>query len=105
MKNAIQINNAVLTISLNRRPHMKIKKSQSSFLAWLYRARTLFAHAQCPEICDSNQNTAVGDFALGSDMTGVSNTAIGESALAKNNTYHNTAIGFEALAANTVWQH
>jgi endosialidase-like protein len=57
--------------------------------------------AQCPQICDSNQNTAVGDSALISN-TGTNNTAIGFSALFNNTTGDiNTANGSYALSSNT----
>src|SRR5215469_6842756 len=58
--------------------------------------------AQCPQICDSNENTAVGDSALTSNTTGVDNTAIGFQALTNNTTGGgNTANGWEALISNT----
>jgi hypothetical protein len=76
-----------------------------------------FIYAQCPQICDGNDNTALGQSALvnntGSGNTAVgfqalqnntfagSNTAIGESALSNNvNGYANTAIGADALRSN-----
>jgi len=58
--------------------------------------------AQCPQICDSLDNTAVGDSALISLTSGTYNTAMGSEALLSN-TYgtDNTATGFLALADNT----
>jgi hypothetical protein len=57
--------------------------------------------AQCPQICDSNENTAVGDSAL-INNTGVDNTATGYQALFSNTTgFGNTASGFSALELNT----
>jgi hypothetical protein len=61
------------------------------------------ADAQCPQICDSNDNTAVGNSALISNTTGSDNTAVGSSALLSSSTGEfNTAIGFEALSDNTI---
>jgi hypothetical protein len=58
--------------------------------------------AQCPQICDSNQNTAVGDSALANNTTGSANTATGYSALGINTTGNqNTATGDDALFNNT----
>jgi trimeric autotransporter adhesin len=58
--------------------------------------------AQCPQICDSSQNTAVGDSALINNTTGFENTAIGHGALLYNTTgATNTAIGFQTLFTNT----
>jgi hypothetical protein len=76
-----------------------------------------FTYGQCPQICDGNENTALGQSALvnntGSGNTAVgyqalqdntfggTNTAIGESALNNNvNGYGNTAIGADALSSN-----
>ena len=54
--------------------------------------------AQCPQICDSNANTAVGGSALISDTTGQNNTAVGYLAISSNTTGNdNTAIGSNAL--------
>jgi hypothetical protein len=65
-------------------------------------ALTPVTDAQCPQICDSNQNTAVGDSALISNTAGVDNTAIGFQALTNNTTGNeNTATGWEALLTNT----
>jgi hypothetical protein len=59
------------------------------------------AHAQCPQICDGNMNTALGNDAL-LNNTGLFNTAIGFDALSSNTTGpSNTAIGFQALFSNT----
>ena len=59
------------------------------------------ANAQCPQICDSNSNTALGDDAF-LTTTGSLSTAIGASALSSNTSGgDNTAIGFQALSSNT----
>lgn len=58
-------------------------------------------HGQCPQICDSTQNTALGDSALGNLTTGEGNTAIGFNALFSNTDgVSNTAIGLNALGGN-----
>ena len=58
--------------------------------------------AQCPQICDSNDNTALGIGALASNTIGGFNTAIGFEALSSNTTGGvNTAIGYQALWLNT----
>jgi hypothetical protein len=56
-----------------------------------------FIYAQCPQICDGNQNTALGQSALVNN-TASENTAVGFQAL-QNNTEGlvNTAIGANAL--------
>jgi hypothetical protein len=57
---------------------------------------------QCPQVCDSNSNTALGDSALVNDTTGTDNGAIGFGALANNTKGDgNTAIGSGALGGNT----
>src|SRR5437660_1437353 len=59
-------------------------------------------HAQCPQICDDNMNTALGDDALVNNTTGSFNTATGVLALLNNTTaYYNTAAGYSALTSNT----
>jgi len=78
-----------------------------------------FAHAQCPQVCNTDNrdtalgvkalpgdngsdNTAVGTFALLSNISGTNNTAIGSSALNQSTTgVDNTANGFAALQFNT----
>jgi uncharacterized coiled-coil protein SlyX len=68
-------------------------------VAWL--APSQLAHAQCPQICDAADNTAVGQNAL-LNNTGANNTAIGFNALLSNTTgFLNTAIGVQALQFNT----
>jgi hypothetical protein len=60
-------------------------------------------HAQCPQICDANNNTALGNHALFNDTTGGVNTAIGLFALANNAAGNfNTANGGEALELNQI---
>src|SRR5215831_5187361 len=57
--------------------------------------------AQCPQICDSNANTALGNSALISNTTGFSNVALGQVALESNTTgSSNTAVGNGALSLN-----
>jgi hypothetical protein len=69
-------------------------------LVWL--APSPGAQAQCPSICDSNGNTALGDAAFNSPSTGELNTAIGYVALASNTTgNNNTANGSNTLFFNT----
>jgi len=57
--------------------------------------------AQCPEICDGNDNTALGQSALVSNFGGMNNTAVGFQALQFSNADGNTATGFQALRSNT----
>ena len=58
-------------------------------------------HAQCPELCDSNQNTAVGESALLNTTTGTGNTAVGFEALMSNiSGSFNTAYGLQALSSS-----
>ncbi|HEY4270767.1 MAG TPA: tail fiber domain-containing protein [Candidatus Udaeobacter sp.] len=61
------------------------------------------ARAVCQEGCDTiNANTFLGDEAL-LNHSGVSNTAVGSSALKNNlNAGWNTAVGVEALLSNTI---
>src|SRR5262245_25871567 len=59
-------------------------------------------HAQCPQICDENGNTAIG-FDASTNTTGYANTATGTEALFLNTTGSgNTAYGFVALFNNTI---
>jgi hypothetical protein len=61
-----------------------------------------FTHAQCPQICDGNANTAIGSGALVSNTTGSFNAATGVDALQHNTTGgSNTANGANALVSNT----
>jgi Chaperone of endosialidase len=58
--------------------------------------------AQCFVCSDSNQNTAVGAYALYGNSTGANNTAAGTNALYFNTTGNgNTATGYEALYKTT----
>jgi len=60
-------------------------------------------HAQCPQICDSNANAALGDDALINNTSGIYNTAIGDFALQQNTVgVYNTATGASALEFNTI---
>src|SRR5580765_8231468 len=56
--------------------------------------------AQCPEICDSNDNTALGQSALVNNSSGMNNTAVGFQALQNSNADGNTATGYQALMSN-----
>jgi hypothetical protein len=60
------------------------------------------ARAVCQEGCLTNENTVLGDDALGSNTTGSSNTATGSGALQSSTIgSENTANGFDALSHNT----
>jgi len=66
----------------------------------------LFSHsgyAQCPKVCDNNQNTGFGVAALPAVNGGTGNTAMGNDALASTTTgRYNTAVGEGALTNDTV---
>jgi hypothetical protein len=76
---------------------MKIK---SLIIASVTFSLAQFAMAQCPEICDPNDNTALGQSALVSNFGGMNNTAVGFQALQNTNADGNTATGFQALRSN-----
>lgn len=76
-------------------------KIRSLIIAGVTCSLSQFAWAQCPEICDSNDNTALGQSALTSNFGGMNNTAIGFQALQNSNADGNTATGFQALRSNT----
>ena len=59
-----------------------------------------FTYAQCPQICDSGPNTALGQSALVGNTAGMNNTAVGFQALQNSNADGNTATGSQALASN-----
>ena len=96
MKNAIQINNAVLTISLRRRTNMKIKQTLILIASVaLYALAAPLTRAQCPQTCDSNDNTAIGSSAgVGFSQ----NVAVGALALESGGGQDSVAVGFAALA-------
>src|SRR6476646_8891739 len=55
---------------------------------WTLTVLALFAlshggHAACPEVCDGNSNTGLGNAALSSLTTGQDNTAVGDIRLEK----------------------
>ena len=58
-------------------------------------------YAQCPEICDGNENTALGQNALINNTIGLRNTGVGFQALQNNNGNSNTAAGVQALTNMT----
>jgi hypothetical protein len=69
-------------------------------VAWL--ALSQLANAQCPQICDLNADTALGDGALINNTEGRQNTATGVAALGHNTSgSFNTAAGFRSLDSNT----
>src|SRR5207237_2055862 len=78
---------------------MKIRASL--IIASVVFSLSQFARAQCPEICDSNENTALGQSALVNNSTGMNNTAVGFQALQNSNADGNTATGYQALVSNT----
>ena len=70
-------------------------------LAWFGLASAAQAQT-CPSLCDSNFNTAEGNYALYSNTGGFLNTAIGYAALYSNTAGgYNTANGVNALHSNT----
>ncbi len=59
-------------------------------------------YGQCPEICDGDKNTALGQSALVNNANGTNNTAVGFEALSSfTSGYGNTAVGFQALSHST----
>ena len=59
------------------------------------------AHGQCPQRCDNDFNTALGNGALADNTTGFTNTAVGFEAMELNTTGRgNTALGFVALTGS-----
>ena len=96
MKNAIQINNAVLTISLRRRTNMKIKQTLILIASVALCALAApLTRAQCPQTCDSNDNTAIGSSAA---VGFAQNVAVGAMALSPSASEDNVAVGFAAMA-------
>jgi hypothetical protein len=92
---------------------MKGNKLMKTTTNIIYSAVALFAFAcfalapaidaQCPQICDSNDNTAVGNSALISNTTGSENTALGADALLNSTIgFNNTAVGYLALEDNII---
>jgi hypothetical protein len=78
---------------------MKIKSIL--IIAVVMLSLSLFIYGQCPQICDSNENTALGQSALVNTTIGGGDTAVGYQALSHNaNGYSNTAIGANALYSN-----
>ena len=73
----------------------------ASYAASVVFALSQLTCAQCPELCDSNENTAVGQSALVNNTTGMNNTAVGFQALQNSNADGNTATGYQALLSNT----
>jgi hypothetical protein len=58
------------------------------------------ARAQCPQTCDGDRNTALGEGAL-SHNEGINNTAVGYDALQLNTSgFGNTALGFATLVTS-----
>jgi Chaperone of endosialidase len=79
---------------------MTIKLVIVSSIALLLCERQSFAQT-CENLCDTHNNTAYGNDALGSLTTGQGNTAIGAFALLFNDTNsNNVAIGYNALYYN-----
>src|SRR5436190_1444979 len=80
---------------------MKIKNTLNIIAGLALLAFAPLTRAQCPQICDSNQNTAYGVSALNSNTTGHNNTASGLEALFANSIgNNNTADGYDALYSN-----
>ena len=77
---------------------MKIKSA--FIMAGVIFSLSQLTQAQCPEICDNNDNTALGQSALVNNATGMNNTAVGFQALQHSNADGNTATGFQALMSN-----
>ena len=78
---------------------MKIKSTFT--IASVIFGLTQLTHAQCPQICDGNENTAFGQSALVNNTTAGDNTAVGFQALRSNTEgLVNTAVGANALNHN-----
>jgi hypothetical protein len=112
----MKMETALTTNSTNRSPLRRGFLLVALALAFF--ALSPLTRAQCPQICDSVgnvalgafalsqntsiNNTAIGEFALYSNTTGFTNTATGQAALYSNTTGDaNTAIGYQALVQNT----
>ena len=106
MKNPPQITNSIYSIedlfrsALWRRLHSLLILLGLT-LVWFLGSPP--ARAECPQICNhSVLSTALGEFALVHNTTGIKNTAVGDAALEHNTTGTlNTATGFNALNLNT----
>jgi hypothetical protein len=104
LRTSFQTCNCRSTKPGKRRTQMKIKSILIMTAAIFSLAPLIYA--QCPEICDGNENTALGQSALINNTTGLRNTGLGFQALQNNNNGNgNTAIGFVALLNNTTGHH
>jgi trimeric autotransporter adhesin len=74
---------------------MKIQTTLNMVAALVFCALAPLTRAQCPQICDANQNTALG---LGAGPGGVQSVAVGELALESGAGGNCVAVGFAALA-------
>jgi hypothetical protein len=78
-----------------RRTQMKVKRALNIIAGLALLALAPLTRAQCPQICDSNDDTALGSSAgVGFGQ----NVAVGALALEGGNGSHNVAVGFAALA-------
>src|SRR5215831_6815919 len=105
MTNPIQIINDIRSSKdSHRRPSLRrgfllIQLIVGVAFLWLPQ----LTHAQCPQICDANDNTALGVDALLNVTTGTDNVALGHDSLNLTTTgLNNTAGGDDSLAENVV---
>jgi Chaperone of endosialidase len=69
------------------------------FTALTFLVSSQLSYSQCPQTCDTDRNTALGDGALLRN-TGIDNTAVGAEALQLNTGDDNTALGSAAMEGN-----
>jgi hypothetical protein len=74
-------------------------KTNIAYIALVFFGLAQLTHAQCPQICDGSDNSALGSLALENNF-GLGNTAVGFSALSFKETdgSYNIALGYGAMS-------